>query len=168
MQPELRKSAALAENKASFTRSLARLLHTKMRKSAALAGNKASFTRSLARPLHPKMRKSAALAENKASFTRSLARLLSTERCENDCACGEIGRRARLRIWCSDTCRFESYQAHDWTKEEFSKEFSSFLFSSSTDGDGLSRIGKSLRPRASGMIYCQHEFKREFKQKHAS
>ena len=29
------------------------------------------------------------------------------------CACGEIGRRARLRIWCSDTCRFESYQAHD-------------------------------------------------------
>ena len=29
-----------------------------------------------------------------------------------DCACGEIGRRARLRIWCSDTCRFESYQAH--------------------------------------------------------
>ena len=86
----------------------------------------------------------------------------------NDCACGEIGRRARLRIWCSDTCRFESYQAHDWTKEEFSKEFSSFLFSSSTDGDGLSRIGKSLRPRASGMIYCQHEFKREFKQKHAS
>ena len=28
------------------------------------------------------------------------------------CACGEIGRRARLRIWCSDTCRFESYQAH--------------------------------------------------------
>ena len=28
------------------------------------------------------------------------------------CACGEIGRRARLRIWCFATCRFESYQAH--------------------------------------------------------
>ena len=27
-------------------------------------------------------------------------------------ACGEIGRRARLRIWCRETCRFESYQAH--------------------------------------------------------
>ena len=29
------------------------------------------------------------------------------------CACGEIGRRARLRIWCFATCRFESYQAHN-------------------------------------------------------
>ena len=28
-------------------------------------------------------------------------------------ACGEIGRRARLRIWCFTTCRFESYQAHE-------------------------------------------------------
>ena len=28
------------------------------------------------------------------------------------CACGEIGIRARLRIWCRETCRFESYQAH--------------------------------------------------------
>ena len=28
------------------------------------------------------------------------------------CACGGIGRRARLRIWCLATCRFESYQAH--------------------------------------------------------
>ena len=83
-----------------------------------------------------------------------------------DCACGEIGRRARLRIWCSDTCRFESYQAH--RKRMFRKKLPLFLFPSSTDGDGLSRIGKSLRPRASGMIYCQHEFKREFKQKHAS
>ncbi len=27
-------------------------------------------------------------------------------------ACGEIGRRARLRIWCCETCRFESYHAH--------------------------------------------------------
>ena len=25
---------------------------------------------------------------------------------------GEIGRRARLRIWCFATCRFESYRAH--------------------------------------------------------
>ena len=43
-------------------------------------------------------------------------------------ACGEIGRRARLRIWCLATCRFESYQAHDETKEDNSREFSSFLF----------------------------------------
>ena len=28
-------------------------------------------------------------------------------------ACGGIGRRARLRIWCLTTCRFESYQAHE-------------------------------------------------------
>ena len=28
------------------------------------------------------------------------------------CACGGIGRRARLRIWCFTTCRFESCQAH--------------------------------------------------------
>ena len=28
------------------------------------------------------------------------------------CACGEIGRRARLRIWWFRPCRFESYQAH--------------------------------------------------------
>ena len=31
--------------------------------------------------------------------------------CPN-CACGEIGRRARLRIWWFRPCRFESYQAH--------------------------------------------------------
>ena len=42
-------------------------------------------------------------------------------------ACGEIGRRARLRIWCFATCRFESYHAHDETKEEFSKK-REFLF----------------------------------------
>ena len=29
-------------------------------------------------------------------------------------ACGGIGRRARLRIWCLATCRFESYQAHNY------------------------------------------------------
>ena len=28
------------------------------------------------------------------------------------CARDEIGRRARLRIWCFATCRFESYRAH--------------------------------------------------------
>ena len=27
-------------------------------------------------------------------------------------ASGGIGRRARLRIWCFTTCRFESYLAH--------------------------------------------------------
>lgn len=28
------------------------------------------------------------------------------------CACGVTGSRARLRIWWSNPCRFESYQAH--------------------------------------------------------
>ena len=32
--------------------------------------------------------------------------------CTAKCACGGIGRRARLRIWCLATCRFESCQAH--------------------------------------------------------
>lgn len=32
--------------------------------------------------------------------------------CTTKCACGGIGRRARLRIWCLATCRFESCQAH--------------------------------------------------------
>ena len=30
-------------------------------------------------------------------------------------ACGVIGSRARLRIWCRETCRFESYHAHNIT-----------------------------------------------------
>ena len=36
--------------------------------------------------------------------------------CIRFCACGEIGRRARLRIWCFATCRFESYQAHTYQR----------------------------------------------------
>ena len=28
------------------------------------------------------------------------------------CACGGIGRHARLRIWCREACKFESYQAY--------------------------------------------------------
>ena len=35
-------------------------------------------------------------------------------------ACGVIGSRARLRIWCRETCRFESYQAHE--KEDVNDE----------------------------------------------
>lgn len=30
----------------------------------------------------------------------------------DECACGVIGSHARLRIWCREACRFESYQAH--------------------------------------------------------
>ena len=41
------------------------------------------------------------------------------------CACGEIGRRARLRIWCLAMCRFESCQAHK--KKEPSKGLLFFL-----------------------------------------
>ena len=40
--------------------------------------------------------------------------------CTHICACGEIGRRARLRIWCRETCRFESYQAHPRASKQFS------------------------------------------------
>ena len=29
------------------------------------------------------------------------------------CGYGVIGSRARLRIWCRETCRFESYHAHN-------------------------------------------------------
>ena len=28
------------------------------------------------------------------------------------CGCGVIGSRARLRIWCREACRFESYHPH--------------------------------------------------------
>ena len=38
----------------------------------------------------------------------------------NSRACGVIGSRARLRIWCRETCRFESYQAHE--KEDVNDE----------------------------------------------
>ena len=41
-------------------------------------------------------------------------------------ACGEIGRRARLRIWYREMCRFESYQAHKETKRKYRKDTSSF------------------------------------------
>ena len=65
-------------------------------------------------------------------FLRSVCTIFAKDKActafDTLCACGEIGRRARLRIWCFATCRFESYQAHSWTKEENSREFSSFLF----------------------------------------
>ena len=57
--------------------------------------------------LQPKNKKSARFS---LSFAESDVNLHLESR-----ACGEIGRRARLRIWCSDTCRFESYQAHTTT-----------------------------------------------------
>lgn len=31
------------------------------------------------------------------------------------CGCGVIGSRARLRIWCREACRFESYHPHTHT-----------------------------------------------------
>ena len=30
----------------------------------------------------------------------------------NFCGCGEIGRHARLRIWCREVCGFESLHLH--------------------------------------------------------
>ena len=32
---------------------------------------------------------------------------------------GEIGRHARLRIWCRKACRFESYYPHEKPKQKF-------------------------------------------------
>ncbi len=31
----------------------------------------------------------------------------------HNCGRGEIGRHARLRIWCREVCRFESYRPHN-------------------------------------------------------
>lgn len=31
---------------------------------------------------------------------------------DSHCGCGVIGSRARLRIWCREACRFESYHPH--------------------------------------------------------
>ena len=47
---------------------------------------------------------------------------------KSHCGCGVIGSRARLRIWCREACRFESYHPHKFTLEGFSSEKSSFLF----------------------------------------
>ena len=44
------------------------------------------------------------------------------------CACGGIGRHARLRIWCSDACRFESYQAYKRRKEFHWNSFLLFIY----------------------------------------
>ena len=41
---------------------------------------------------------------------------------------GVIGSRASLRIWCRETCRFESYQAHNFTFEDFPSGKSSFFY----------------------------------------
>ena len=49
---------------------------------------------------------------NKKSAPFSLEIVAHDVFLQSKCACGEIGIRARLRIWCRETCRFESYQAH--------------------------------------------------------
>ena len=49
---------------------------------------------------------------NKKSAPFSLVIVAHDVFLQKKSACGEIGRRARLRIWCRETCRFESYQAH--------------------------------------------------------
>ena len=49
----------------------------------------------------------------KSVFPLYCARLFVPLSPEN-CACGGIGRHARLRIWCLRACKFESYQAYFW------------------------------------------------------
>ena len=61
--------------------------------------------------------------------------------CTRLSACGEIGRRARLRIWCRETCRFESYQAHVHRREMFERMFLFFLF---WYGINAGRVGVDL------------------------
>ena len=39
------------------------------------------------------------------------------------CACGGIGRHARLRIWCREACKFESYQAYTHVWELWISDF---------------------------------------------
>ena len=45
-----------------------------------------------------------------------------------DRGCGVIGSRARLRIWCLATCRFESYQPHKNFKSPESFVFKTFFY----------------------------------------
>ncbi len=44
------------------------------------------------------------------------------------CGYGVIGSHDRLRICCREAWGFESLYPHKVTEEEFSEEFSSFLF----------------------------------------
>ena len=48
--------------------------------------------------------------------------------CRTFRACGEIGRRARLRIWWFMPCRFESYQAHHTPPPTASQKPSGIFF----------------------------------------
>ena len=52
--------------------------------------------------------------EDFSCFSLSIQRkALPLRRLNQECACGGIGRHARLRIWCREACRFESYQAYE-------------------------------------------------------
>lgn len=63
-------------------------------------------------------------------------------------ACGEIGRRARLRIWYREMCRFESYQAHSSkTATSFSKEVAVFCWPSLHGRTHPSKDEKRIRNR---------------------
>ena len=88
------------------------------------------------------------------SFTENL------DSFSNSRACGEIGRRARLRIWCFATCRFESYHAHDWMKraEVFLLFFVLYLCDCHTEHSEVSTSRSLLHFIGSVEIYCGFRF----------
>ena len=98
------------------------------------------------------MRRQASLVVKHASKLAFDPLALSLHLKKNSRACGEIGRRARLRIWCFATCRFESYHAHDWTKEEFSKK-REFLFFLRIDNASSKRSREA--PRQCCRVGCE-------------
>ncbi len=65
------------------------------------------------------------------------------------CACGEIGRRARLRIWCLAMCRFESCQAHK-LQEDFGPLFLSPFANVFVSAPPRSRVPPLLYTRTRG------------------
>ena len=53
-----------------------------------------------------------ALSLHISDFSRTFGVAFANYQQKRPCACGEIGRRDRLRIYCLTMCRFESCQAH--------------------------------------------------------
>ena len=62
------------------------------------------------------------------------------------CACGVIGSRARLRIWCRETCRFESYQAHKKKDMAVTPRFAMSFFLFIKADTGLRSRSPSVSP----------------------
>ena len=61
-------------------------------------------------------------------------------------ACGVIGSRARLRIWCRETCRFESYHAHKFPYRNRQKP------SKLSDFEGFSLLEETSSQKSCGIL----------------